>query len=341
MRSQKPVADPQIPPMRGVRLLRALQKVLPLGRRYHPLVSILNPSHGLFSIPFEGCSLVHPASWRKYATAFLLAGRAVVPEFVLLEKLLAQLPGGHLVDVGANIGIYTLLMRKASSRPIISYEPQPFLFDLLKANARHNNLENVDLRNLACGAASGTIPFHIGINGAVATGADTASGDRREPGSNDNRDAWRSTSLDDAAGITQAGKTVVHVPLTTLDENLAGTKVALLKIDCEGFETSILAGAQAILRRDRPFVFVEAHPVDLEKYGSSLAALIAILQPMYTLEGWDFSLDRHRSKLVRSWRKHRFPRGREFQGMDEMLNVAARAPRPTQLYLVCRPTKVA
>lgn len=325
--------------MRGVRLLSTLHKALPLGRRYHPLVSLLNPGQGLLSIPFEGCDLVHPASWRKYATAFLLAGRAVVPEFGLLEKLLGELPEGHLVDVGANIGVYTLLLRKASRRPIISYEPQPFLFDLLRANARHNKLQDVDLRNLACGDAPGTIPFHIGINGAVATDAEASNTAPPATGtaSPGTGTGWQSTSLEDAANITQAGKTVVHVPLTTLDADLAATKVALLKIDCEGFETRILAGARNILRRDRPFLFVEAHPVDLEKYGSSLAALIEMLSPWYTLEGWDFSLDRFKSKLVRSWRKHRFPEGRRFQSMDEMREVGARAPRPTQLYLVCRP----
>lgn len=85
----------------------------------------------------------------------------------LLASLIPELKDGALMDAGANIGLYTLLLRSATDRPIIAYEPQPFLFKLLQWNLAYNRIENVDARNTACGSKNSTIAFNIGINGAV------------------------------------------------------------------------------------------------------------------------------------------------------------------------------
>src|SRR5439155_9728933 len=153
--------------VRGEWLLRRLHQVLPLGRKYHPVLSLLNGRRGLLAIPFDGHQLVQPAVWAKQIAQQLLAGVDVVPEFRLLAALCRQFQAGCLLDVGANIGLYTLLLRSVSRLPIIAYEPQPFLFKLLQWNIAHNRLSNVETRNVACGAERGEIPFSVGINGAV------------------------------------------------------------------------------------------------------------------------------------------------------------------------------
>ncbi|HTH49926.1 MAG TPA: hypothetical protein VMB21_20605, partial [Candidatus Limnocylindria bacterium] len=104
-------AAPEIHPLRGTGLLRTLQAVLPLGRKYHPLLTLLNGRHGLCAVPFAGRSLVHPMALGKSAAGLLLAGEDFVPETRLLPPLLGALRHGTLVDVGANLGIYTLLFR--------------------------------------------------------------------------------------------------------------------------------------------------------------------------------------------------------------------------------------
>ena len=52
----------------------------------------------------------------------------------------------------------------------------------------------------------------------------------------------------------------VRVPCTTLDALAADLPpIGLLKIDVEGLERSVIAGAAALLRRDRPVLFVEIY----------------------------------------------------------------------------------
>jgi hypothetical protein len=85
-------------------------------------------------------------SWRKLIAIVLLTQQNVVPEFRLLAPVCRQLKKGCLVDVGANLGLYTLLMRENSPLPIIAYEPQPFLCDLI-----HRSVEQIILRISKCG----------------------------------------------------------------------------------------------------------------------------------------------------------------------------------------------
>src|SRR6267143_3753347 len=182
--------------IRGEKLLRGLHRILPLGRKYHPLLSAINGRHGLLEIPFDQCRLVQPTAWAKQITHQLLNGVDVVPEFRLLAPLVRQLASGCLIDVGANIGLYTLLLRSVSALPIIAYEPQPFLFKLLQCNIDFSRLANVDARNFACGAKHGEVPFTIGINGSVAAGVDVS-----DTIASDN-------DLESEAQVTQRGETV-------------------------------------------------------------------------------------------------------------------------------------
>src|SRR2546429_1392167 len=200
----------QVRAIRGEKLLRGLHRILPLGRKYHPLLSAMNGRSGLLAIPFDQCLLVQPTAWAKQITNQLLNGVDVVPEFSLLAPRVRQLTSGHLIDVGANIGLYTLLLRSVSSLPIIAYEPQPFLFKLLRCNIGFSRLAQVDARNFACGSRRWEVPFSIGINGSIAPGleATLSAGNRGDPGSE--------------KPLTQSGQAVVQVPLTTLDEDLNG-----------------------------------------------------------------------------------------------------------------------
>lgn len=315
-------------PLRGAGLLRALHGVVPLGRKYHPLVSLFNSRHGLRTIPFGPYQLVQPAGWRKQQANLLLLQQDIVPEFRLLEPVCRQLKRGLIVDVGANIGVYTLLLRAASELPIVSYEPQPFLFDLLKLNVEFNHLPNVTVHRLACGAERGEVPFAIGINGAVASGADTAAS---------TSDA-ASADWEAQAELTREGRAVVKVPVTTLDEELANEPaVALIKIDCEGFEQLILKGARQTLERHRPHVFIELHPGEIERFGGSPVGLVSMLSPAYEMEFWTFQHDLPKSKLGRSLAKFASPKAHRYATAEEMFAALNAPPRPSQVYVVARP----
>ena len=62
-------------------------------------------------------------------------------------------PGETFVDVGSNVGYYTLKLAKTIGRKgkIISIEPDPDSFEILRKNCELNNLETIELHNLAIG----------------------------------------------------------------------------------------------------------------------------------------------------------------------------------------------
>jgi len=288
----------------------------------------MNGRHGLLEIPFDQCRLVQPTAWAKQITHQLLNGVDVVPEFRLLAPLVRQFTSGSLIDLGANIGLYTLLLRSLSSLPIIAYEPQPFLFKLLQRNIAFSHLAQVDARNFACGSQRGEVPFSIGINGSVAAGADATCADTT------------CADMEEEAHRTQRGKTVVKVPLTTLDEDLAGVpSIALLKIDCEGFEFDILQGAQRLVERQAPALFLEVHPTLLGRFGHSVEEVLAYLEPHYNLEFWCFERIHAQTRLTESFAKFLRPKGQRYVDAQQMLASATGSAPPGQVYFIGRPKK--
>lgn len=128
-------------------------------------------------------------------------------------------PGDLFVDIGANIGSYTILS-SATGANAISFEPVPATFESFLDNIHLNRLENrVDARNQAVGRSHGTL--------RMIADQDT-------------------TNQALCTGENYAGNTI-DVTMVTLDEALLsappGGGPKLIKIDVEGFETEVLAGA--------------------------------------------------------------------------------------------------
>ena len=317
--------------VRGGEFLRGLNRILPLGRKYHPLLRALNGRHGLLATPFDQFRLLQPAAWSKAVISQLLSGVEIAPEFEVIKPICRRLAGGVLVDVGANIGAFTLLLRSVSPLPIIAYEPQPFLFKLLQWNIGFNRLTRVDARNVACGSRRGEVAFSIGINGSIVCESAKA---RKKPVSA----SPTVSNLDDEAEMTRSGDAVVNVPVTTLDEDLADVpSVALLKIDCEGFECDVLQGAAGIIKRHCPQLVLEVHPTQLENFGHSTEKVLDLVARDYDLEFWYFQIGRHASKLSRSLAKFRRPNAHRCADAAEMLAAAKSTPGPAQIYFIGKP----
>jgi len=317
--------------VRGEKFLRGLNRILPLGRKYHPLLRALNGRRGLLATPFDQFRLLQPAAWSKAVTSQLLSGVEIAPEFEVIKPICRQLTGGVLVDVGANIGAFTLLLRSVSPLPIIAYEPQPFLFKLLQWNISFNRLTGVDARNVACGFKRGEVAFSIGINGSIV--CETAKTGKKLSSAGP-----AAFDLEQEAEMTQGGDAVVNVPVTALDEDLADVpSVALLKIDCEGFEYDVLQGAAGLIKRHRPQLVLEVHPTQLEHFGHSTEKVLDLVARDYELEFWYFQIGRHVSKLSRSLAKFRRPQAHRCSNAVEMLAAAKSTPGPAQIYFIGKP----
>lgn len=123
------------------------------------------------------------------------------------------------VDVGANVGVYTVLASSVEAKSI-SIEPIKDAFDQLMLNVHLNNIgDRVDARRIGVGSKKGTLKF----TNALDTTNHVVDG-------------------------TEAMQTpVCEVSVDTLDNVVAGSDPVLLKIDLEGFETEVVAGADKVL----------------------------------------------------------------------------------------------
>jgi len=146
-----------------------------------------------------------------------------------LRFLAGRLPRGlRIVDAGANTGNHTLFFAAAmEASHVIPLEPIPRAAAAIRATAENNALSNVDLS-------------HLG----VAVGAETARL-RAIPSQTAGLGAMH--LVPDPAGEIRAAP---------LDALLAGS-IDFLKIDVEGMEMETLAGAEKLIARHRPGIYIE------------------------------------------------------------------------------------
>jgi FkbM family methyltransferase len=158
-------------------------------------------------------------------------GRGDSPVFLFFEifangcyrRHLRLPPSGRIVDIGANIGAFTLdcAFRYPDVR-IDAYEPNAAAFHTLEANVAANGLrDRVRLYNEAVGAAPGTLRLWSS-DGNIAATAYPSAQEKQSP-------AADVPMTDLAAVIERAGP------------------VGLLKVDVEGAEADILEGGRAVL----------------------------------------------------------------------------------------------
>jgi FkbM family methyltransferase len=158
-------------------------------------------------------------------------------------------PFGVFIDVGANIGTHTLgIARHLGARGrVYSYEPQRLLFQMICGSLALNAVTNVFCMNEAVGAAPGMIAapqydYFKPMNfGSVEFGEEQ-------------REVLHQVRASDPANAD-------YVRVSTLDD-LDLAEAHVIKIDAEGMELEVLAGAQATLARCGPVLVVEHLKVD-------------------------------------------------------------------------------
>jgi len=158
-------------------------------------------------------------------------GDSLEPELYSLQHFLG--PGQVFVDVGANVGVFTVKAAKevGSEGLVIAIEPFVETAFRLSQNVQANAYRNVRVRNFCIGRNTGHARLHLNKN---------------KPNS------FSLVPRGDAESIS-----VLSVSLDDLCrwENLE--RLDYLKIDAEGAEAAVLEGGQETLSRFRPIVQVE------------------------------------------------------------------------------------
>ncbi len=175
-------------------------------------------------------------------------GHYVQPELDNLATLIRMCRADPVVlDIGANIGVHSLWFSSlvGAHGVVHAFEAQRIVFQMLMGNLAINSVENVHARQVAIGAAPGRLRlppvdyarnWNFGGMGLVEEGPHP----QFAPGSVERARAERGESID----------------VITLD-SLALARVDFIKIDVEGMERDVLAGARATIERDRPLMQVE------------------------------------------------------------------------------------
>lgn len=148
-------------------------------------------------------------------------------------------PGDTALDIGANIGVFTLLLARwvGPSGAVHAFEPAPESLNALRYHAGLNELS--DRVTIVAEAVSDQV-------GMAAFYAHSRSGEN---------------SLNPFMMDRMAAAEKIEVPLTTIDAYCSQTNItpSFLKFDIEGFEFHALEGGMQTLRRARPRMLIEFH----------------------------------------------------------------------------------
>jgi len=223
----RPIPPP--PPLEGI--LETTLDVLPDD----PIRMDLNPCDTIFTR-----AIMKDRIWESKDTHWLLQ--------ILRE-------GDTFLDIGANVGYYTLIAAKrvGETGRVYAFEPDPESFAILERNLRINGLSNVTAEQKAVSSGKGILTLYI---------APRNKADHR---------------------IYKDGDYVatVKVDAVSLDDYFKGNDrpIHAVKIDTQGAEVLILRGMENLLRRNPDAViFIEFWPHGLKGLGNTGRELLDILK---------------------------------------------------------------
>jgi FkbM family methyltransferase len=182
-----------------------------------------------------------------------------------LRRLIA--PGMTVLDIGANIGAHTLPAAHlvGPRGRVIAVEPTAFAFAKLRQNVAIN-LDIAD-RISVVQCALGRVDADTCTTEAIYSSWPLAKDTDVHP-------------LHRGEPMTTAGATTKTLDSLRAELNIG--HVHLVKMDVDGFECDVMAGATDMLRRSRPVFVMEFAPYALTERGASLAELISYFVPGYS-----------------------------------------------------------
>lgn len=211
----------------------------------------------IFSV-FPNTALTHIKKYHFYRKI----KRAKITEeedLVMLKNIIN--PGDHVLDIGANVGLYTKFMSQLAGMngKVLSAEPIPETYSYLENNIHKLNLRNVKALNVAISSTRGTATMQI-------------------PRFSDNRPNFYEAAI---TNKQNAHLTSIEVETDTIDEicNQHHIRPSFIKCDVEGHEWNVFKGAANIIATYKPILLIEinnnmSHPnTDAEQMISHLLKL--------------------------------------------------------------------
>jgi FkbM family methyltransferase len=178
-----------------------------------------------------------PAQDRYIRPAIEITGEYSGGEIDLYQALLN--PGDTALDVGANIGVFSIAMGLAvgETGKVIAFEPQPPIFDILRRNIDRCGLAHVEAQRVIVAERDGDGAF-VGVT-HLPDGKQLNFG-----------------AINVDSRVRDGFGDLVPTPMRTID-SLDLERCDFIKIDVEGGEPAVLEGASATLARLRPILCLE------------------------------------------------------------------------------------
>lgn len=182
--------------------------------------------------------------------------RELVP---LLRRFIPE--DGTVIDVGAHAGQFARMFAAIARRgQVFSFEPSPYARSILETALRWRAVRNVTVVAKGLGDQPGVLELATPIKrrGGLGYGLAHVA----------------------AAGETAEGQRRDAVAIMTLDGFVSEhglARVDFIKVDVEGFEGRVMAGAEETLRRFRPALLLELHHGHLARGGDTAEGVAAFL----------------------------------------------------------------
>lgn len=166
--------------------------------------------------------------------------------------------GMTVVDIGANIGYYTIIAarRVAPGGKVIAFEPEPENFAFLNASVEKNGFKNVSLHNLAVSDKAEKINLNLYES-----------------------NKGKHSIVKDSVDSREFSETIL-IQSIALDEFLKTqgvSQIDIIKMDIEGAESLALSGMQKTLAKAN-VLFMEFTPDSVRKAGHDPVAVLALLR---------------------------------------------------------------
>lgn len=192
-----------------------------------PEFQLANQFRQGFTNTSEGFDLwIHPDD--EILSRSIVYDKIWEPETTKLIKNIIH-KGDIGIDLGANIGYFTILMANlvGMSGKIFSFEPDPQNFDILQKNIKQNQLKNVIPKQSAIGDIDGKIKLYLSNTNA----------------------GWHKVFPTQFVDY-EVSKKNIDVDICSLDKLFANKKIDLIKMDVEGYEWNTIQGGKQILEEN-------------------------------------------------------------------------------------------
>ncbi len=192
--------------------------------------------------------------------------------------------GDVVVDVGANIGYYTVLLadKIGKSGKVYAFEPDKTNFEILKKNIEVNDLKNVVAINAAVGKTEGKLKLHR----SEENFGDHKLYETHPPCGHPPLKKGGQKNLDEElVKIIKLDKYFKEGP-SFAKASEGRRKIDLLKIDTQGWEPEVIEGAKELIRKNKPVMFLEYSPASYQQAKLNGKKMMDFLRKIYKKIWW-------------------------------------------------------